>query len=80
MRELRHEERAVAHVLHRLREIDVTEFRTGAARALAARSPGAAEAIRRIVAARVAIPLTDDQIATLRRCLPPVEHAERPAA
>lgn len=58
----------------------MTEFRTEAARRLVARSPGTADAIRRIVAARVAAPLSDDQIATLRRALPPVEHAERPAA
>ena len=58
----------------------MSEFRTQAARDLAAKNPAAGEFIRRVVAARVAIPLTDEQVATLRRALPPVEPAENPAA
>lgn len=55
------------------------ELRTETGRRLAAKDPAAGEAIKRIVAARVAIPLTDEQIATLRRCLPPVEDTDSPA-
>ena len=58
----------------------MSEFRTQAARRMAATSPETAAALRRAVAAITANPPTDEQVAVLRRCLPPVEHAKKPAA